>query len=192
MKSHCHEANLQAIFTNEGDSYYICEYCGMPTNGKFVIIFEEVTNKDAMMIPQNRLKLRKLIIAHEGFSSTAYKDTKGVLTIGYGRNIQDKGVSIDEALFLLDDDLMYFTDKLIGLFEWFPLLDENRQIALIDLCFNTGIAGFCEFKEMIAALEHKDYEQAAIEILNSIAAQNASERYHQLANIIRTGELNVT
>jgi lysozyme len=44
---------------------------------------------------------------HEGLRLRlrAYRDTVGKLTIGYGRNLDDRGISEDEAGFMLDNDI---------------------------------------------------------------------------------------
>ena len=34
-----------------------------------------------------------------------YRDTVGVLTIAYGRNLDDTGISLDEADLMLDNDI---------------------------------------------------------------------------------------
>ena len=68
-------------------------------------------------------------------------------------------------------------------------MEENRQIALIDMCFNLGIQGFLNFTKMIIALEAGDYGRAADEIINSKAAEQNPNRYQSLANIVRTGEI---
>ena len=55
-----------------------------------------------------------LIKKHEGLSLKPYKCTAGKLTIGYGRNIEDKGISQEEAERFLDDRLYEFRDKMVG------------------------------------------------------------------------------
>jgi lysozyme len=138
-----------------------------------------------------RTLLRKLLLKHEGYRQFLYKDSRNVSTIGIGRNCETKGVSIDEALFLLDDDLMFFSDKLTATFPWFSTLDENRQAALIDMTFNLGVNGFLEFHDMISALDLHDYEKAASCLLSSEYAKQVGQRSQDLAEILRTGVVNV-
>jgi lysozyme len=142
-----------------------------------------------MMTPEGKQKLKALLVQHESFKQFPYYDITGHLTIGIGRNLSDRGISTIEAFYLLDDDIIYFSSKLNHYLSFFSILDENRQIALIDICFNLGVQGFLGFKETIAALEKGDYEEAAKEMLNSKWAQQVGERATCLANIIRTGEL---
>jgi lysozyme len=141
------------------------------------------------MSPEARQKLKGLLLKHESFKPFVYTDTTHHLTIGIGRNLSDRGISQDEALILLDDDIFYFSSKLSTLLPYFDKFDDNRKICIVDLCFNLGIRGLLGFKEMLAALERKDYESAATEILNSKGATQCVERYQELAYIMRTGEL---
>lgn len=141
------------------------------------------------MTPEARTKLRNILINHESFKAFPYLDTTGHTTIGIGRNLSDRGISESEALVLLDDDIQYFSAKLYKLLPFFDGLSDNRKIVLIDMCFNLGIHGFCDFKSMLEAIERNDYGKAAEEILNSKAAHQCPERYQQLAYIMKTDEL---
>jgi len=141
------------------------------------------------MTPEGKLKLKQLLISHETYKQFPYIDTTGHLTIGIGRNLNDRGISTSEAFYLLDDDIVYFTGKLNHFLKFFSQLDENRQIALVDLCFNVGVQGFLNFKQMILALEAGDYHRAADEMLNSKWADQVGERATTLANIVRTGNI---
>ena len=140
-----------------------------------------------MITPEGKTKLRQLLITHESYRQFPYIDTTGHITIGIGRNISDKGISVNEALYLLDDDIIYFTIKLNHYCDWFDKLDENRQLALIDMCFNVGIQGFLGFHDMISALEAGDYPRAAKAMLDSQWAQQVHERAITLSDIIKTG-----
>lgn len=141
------------------------------------------------MTPENKLKLKNLLVQHESYRQFPYVDTTNNLTVGIGRNLTDRGISTTEALYLLDEDILYFSSKLHLYLKFFDQLNEARQIALIDMCFNVGVQGLLGFKEMINALEQQDYELAAKEMLESKWSQQVGERAHNLAKIILTGEL---
>jgi lysozyme len=141
------------------------------------------------MTPEARHKLKNLLVQHEACRNFPYTDTTGHLSIGVGRNLSDRGISTVEALLLLDDDILYFSSKLHSLVAFFDRLDENRQIVLVDMCFNLGINGFLAFKAMLNALERGDYEMASKEILASKAAEQCPDRYQRLAYIMKTDEL---
>lgn len=141
------------------------------------------------MTPEARQKLRGLLIEHESYRQFPYMDTTGHLTIGYGRNLNNRGISKTESSFMLDEDIDYFQDKLNHFLPFFHKLSENRQIALVNMCFNLGIQGFLGFRGMILALEADDPERAADEMLNSKWATQVGERAHTLSSIVRTGEI---
>jgi len=143
-----------------------------------------------MMTPEGKQKLKNLLVQHESYRQFPYSDTTGHLTVGIGRNLSDRGISTTEAFYLLDDDILYFTSKLMHYLECFSGLSENRQIALIDMCFNLGVQGFLNFKDMISALNRSDYIDASKAILDSkVAKDQAPERYKQISHIILTDEL---
>jgi lysozyme len=140
-------------------------------------------------MPESRKKLKELLFDHEDYKQFPYSDTTGHLTIGIGRNLSTRGISISEAFQFLDDDILYFSPKLSSLFPFFDGLDDNRQIVLIDMCFNVGINGLLNFKDMLEAIKNKDWQKASEEIINSKAAEQCPNRYQKLAYIMKTGEL---
>lgn len=141
------------------------------------------------MTPENKQKLKNLLLLHESYKQFPYIDTTGHLTIGIGRNLNDRGLSTGEAMYLLDEDILYFTSKLNLYLKFFKDLNEARQIALIDMCFNLGVQGLLGFKEMMIALECEDYDRASQEMLDSKWANQVGERAICLADIMRKGEL---
>lgn len=141
------------------------------------------------MSPEGRQKLKALLTSHEKYVQFPYTDTTGHLTVGIGRNLTDRGISTTEAFYLLDEDILYFSGKLAHFLPSFPGLNEARQIALIDMCFNLGIQGFLGFHDMISELESGHYEEAASAMLNSKWAKQVGERATTLSNIIRSGEI---
>lgn len=134
------------------------------------------------MIPiSEQLKL------HEDFRSKPYKDTTGHLTIGYGRNLDTKGISKDEAEHMLDNDIKDVV-KPLEKYEWYNKLDPIRQKVLIDMGFNLGIPGLLKFKKMIAALKKDDYKKAAGEMANSRWSTQVHSRAYRLIMMMKNGK----
>lgn len=142
-----------------------------------------------MISPEGKQKLKSLLIQHESCKLFPYTDTTGHLTIGVGRCLDTRGISQNEALYLLDDDIIYFTGKLNFYLPCWADLNEARQIALIDMSFNIGIQGLLNFKDMLAALNVHNYEQAAEDMLNSEWKKQVGERAFTLASIMKTGQM---
>lgn len=133
-------------------------------------------------------KLMYRLIEEEGMKLKPYRCPAGKLTIGVGRNLEDKGLSNEEALFLLQNDIIEAVKELKKAFLFFDSLNETRQIVLIDMCFNLGINGLKKFKKMIKALENQDFSLASKEMLSSCWAKQVGARARSLALLMETGE----
>lgn len=134
-------------------------------------------------------KLLDMIRLHEGVRHHVYKCTAGYETIGVGRNISQSGIGLsdEEIDYLLKNDIIRCNEELNS-FQWFAGLDENRQYAIVDMCFNLGLTRLLKFKNMISALQREDWEEAASQALDSMWARQVGTRAHTLATILRTGE----
>lgn len=124
---------------------------------------------------------------HEGLRLKPYVDTVGKLTIGYGHNLDDNGISQAVADMILDEDAVVALNAATYAVPNFNELNETRQLALIDMGHNLGLPKLALFKKMIAALEQHDYEQAALEMLDSKWASQVGNRANVLAERMRTG-----
>ena len=89
------------------------------------------------------------LIFHEGMELKPYRCTAEKLSIGAGRNLDDKGITEEEALYLLHNDIAECRLDLVSIFPFFPGFSVGRQWALIDLRFNLGPSRFRGFKKMI-------------------------------------------
>lgn len=133
-------------------------------------------------------KLKQMLKCDEGVAYTAYKCSAGYWTAGVGRNLETARFTEREISNWLQEDIIYFYDKLMR-FNFFKTLSENRQLALINMCFNIGLNGFSKFRKMIAALEKEDFETAAEEMLDSRYARQVGERADRLVHILVYDEI---
>ena len=133
-------------------------------------------------------KLKEMITLHEGLRLSPYKCTAGKLTIGVGHNLDDKPISKEAAMMILDDDIHdCFLDLNRSLPFW-TSLDEVRQAVLIDMCFNLGISRLLGFKNFLSALEEGDYERASAEMLDSRWADQVGQRAERLSEMMISGD----
>lgn len=123
----------------------------------------------------------------EDFKSHPYLDTVGKVTIGYGRNIDDNGISEQEADIMLDNDIDA-ARKDLSPYPWYYEQPFGVQDALTNMCFNLGLPRLLTFRKMIAALVVKNYTHAAIEALDSKWADQVGERAKDVAVMIRAGK----
>ena len=82
------------------------------------------------------MNIADLLIRHEGLRLKPYRDTVGKLTIGVGRNLDDVGITREEALYLLKNDIDNARRELIKTIPRFLDMDKVRQIVLISMTFN--------------------------------------------------------
>lgn len=120
----------------------------------------------------------------EGYRATAYKDSVGVWTIGYGTNLQT--LEIDEQL-----AARWLRDKIEGAwkdaatFPWFNGLDGRRQEAVVELLYNLGLARFRGFQGLIGALAGHEFAKAKAELIDSKwFKQVGPERGNRLADAL--------
>jgi lysozyme len=132
--------------------------------------------------------LRQQLIAHEGLRRRPYRCTAGKLTIGIGRNLEDRDLSMATIAQMFDEDISECESDLGGSFGWFAALDPVRQRALIDLRFNLGPTRLRTFKQMLAAMARGDWFEAAAELEDSKwATQVQPARVERLTRMLRTG-----
>lgn len=135
------------------------------------------------MKPADFAALKAQLKEHEGVRLRVYEDSLGIPTIGIGRNLRDKGISLATAEQMLDEDIDECYSDLLG-FAWFPKLDSIRMRAVLDLRFNLGPHRFRRFKRMLTALEAGDYTTAAHELFDSAwwgqVQKSRRERLHRM------------
>lgn len=119
--------------------------------------------------------------ADEGLRLHPYRCTAGRLTIGYGRNLEDVGISKEEAESLLLADIERVEKSLQSL-KAYRDLDEVRQGVLINMCFNLGKSKLMQFKRMWSAISRGCYQEAAAEMMDSLWAHQVGQRAWRLAD----------
>ncbi|MGE4471066.1 MAG: hypothetical protein AB7D47_13110 [Desulfovibrio sp.] len=145
------------------------------------------------MSPMNFARLEDQIKRHEGFRARPYRCSAGRLTIGYGRNLDDNGISETEAVYLLRGDIIQaIRDARSYAGDSWGRLNAARRAVLANMAFNLGMSrlgGFVRLRERLAA---GDYHGAAEEMLDSAWAHQVGSRARELAEQMRTGEWGVT
>lgn len=132
-------------------------------------------------------KLTDMLVDHEGMRRKPYRCTAGKLTIGVGRNLDDRGISPDEAMYMLANDIRDSRRELSAAFSWFDKLDEVRQAVLIDMCVNLGLSRLQGFRNTLALVGVGKYEAAAQEMLDSKWAEQVGRRSQRLSRMMATG-----
>lgn len=152
-----------------------------------MILFNEI---------QNRL------LFHEGCVDHVYTCPTGFKTVGIGRNLEanplsekekkvvgdiSQGISVNDAIYLLENDVKRCEEELKKNISFWYSLDDERQYALLDMCFNMGVKRLLGFKKMLNAMMIGDYRGAAKECLWSKYARDVGKRAERIARLIETG-----
>lgn len=125
--------------------------------------------------------------AHEGLRLKPYRCTAGKQTIGYGRNLEDVGITQVEADYLLVADVARAFRAAEHLVANFVRLCPTRQAVLVDMAFNLGARGLAGFVNMRTAIEQENFAKAAEEMLNSNWAKQVKGRAVFLADKMKNG-----
>ena len=133
-------------------------------------------------------RLEKLLIKHEGYQNKAYEDTVGTVSIGVGRNLDDVGLSDDEIMYLLHNDIVRCDLELIACFPWYSDLSRVRQEVMLMLCFNLGLTRLRKFVKALGWMEKQEYALAAEEFLLSKWANQVGSRAIELTEMLITNK----
>lgn len=130
----------------------------------------------------------------EGKRNLAYKDSLGNWTIGVGHKDHHihEGVYWSDAIIdqVLHQDVLQCwtcldTSPLFGF--WWRGLNDFRQDALANMCFNMGVKTLSTFDTFTSLLRHGQYAQAAEDQVHTLWATQVGKRAVRIADQIRTG-----
>ena len=130
--------------------------------------------------------LMQQLMQDEGFRAKPYTDTVGKMTIGYGRNLSDVGISQEEAEVLLQNDVLSVVGRLASELPWWSLLPEPQQEVLANMAFNMGVMALMTFHTTLGYVQAGQYDKAADSMLQSLWARQVGSRANRLAAMMRT------
>ena len=137
--------------------------------------------------------LKKRIREHEGYRDRPYLDSLGKATIGFGHLITEedefeegKQYPKEQLLKLFDKDFAKAemgADQLVGHIQELHIEAKN---VITEMVFHLGTQGVRNFRNMISALETRDYQRASAEMLDSRWHAQTTNRCESLAKIMAT------
>lgn len=136
----------------------------------------------------DRQALKLELTRDEGKRLRLYRCTAGKASIGIGRNLDDVGISEDEAQLMLENDIDRTMAELDRRMPWWRQLDEDRQRVIVNMAFNLGVTGLLGFKNTLASVQAGKYEDAAKGMLASRWAEQVGARAVRLAKMMATGQ----
>ena len=112
---------------------------------------------------------------------------QGHPTIGQGRALDVQGITANESLMLLGNDLERIEKQCTNAFPKFGELTPGRQFVLTTMAYNMGWEGMLSFHVMLADVWAGNYAAAGIALMSSEVARQLPSRYRFLCYVMRTG-----
>tara|TARA_R110000751_G_scaffold44451_1_gene101737 strand:+ start:928 stop:1368 length:441 start_codon:yes stop_codon:yes gene_type:complete len=140
-------------------------------------------------------QLREELEADEGIKHEVYLDHLEKKTVGIGHLCQagepeyemevGEAVSEERVAELFEQDIAGTLDDCQRLMPDFDMLPDSVRLIAGNMCFNLGRKRFGGFKKMLAAIEDRDWERAADEMLDSKWARQLPARSNRLISRMR-------
>lgn len=154
----------------------------------------------------NMDELKKMLIRHEGYKTNMYLDSRKIPTIGVGFNLQRKdapkllsqiGLDYNKVVrgqqkltseqidTLLEHDMKTAITYASQYFPEFATLPPSAQMILVDMAFNLGLTGLEKFHDLKAALQQRNYQQAANAMMDSLWFKQVKNRGVELVQMMK-------
>lgn len=136
-------------------------------------------------------ELKKQLTKDEGRVRWVYKDSRGLDTIGIGILVDQKGgggLRDNEIDFIFNNRVAEVMAELSKQIPWTNRLDDVRKGALLNMCFQLGVAGLKGFPKMLSSMQFNNFNGAYLEALDSDWARQTPARAKRIAQQILTGE----
>jgi len=140
--------------------------------------------------------IKEDLIRHEGYKEEIYLCSEGIPTFGIGHAVKETDMEYTwpvgspvekeriDAVFILDcEDAVNDIEHLIS-----DVSSHSDQCirVLVNMAFNLGRTRLSGFKNMLAAVEAKDYEKASEEMKDSRWYAQVGRRSVELVEMMRT------
>lgn len=101
------------------------------------------------------------------------------------RDMKANGITRDEAMMLLRNDIYQSDADLRRKVKWYDRAPEELKEVLINMCFNMGIKTLLSFRNTLWYMGAGEYEKAATNMLKSRWARQVKGRALRLAERVR-------
>ena len=131
------------------------------------------------------MKLIDSIKQHEGYVGIVYKDSLGIDTIGYGFAIKDLELDEDICEIILERKLKDLQSRVDLKFNWYRYMPQEIKDIVMEMCYQLGITGFSKFKKTIVYLQNKQWNDASVEMLDSLWAKQTPNRAKEMSDRVK-------
>lgn len=133
--------------------------------------------------------IKSMLVHDEGWKNKPYKCPAGKITIGVGHNLEANGLDDWVIEEILKRDIESCKEVAFEVFgRSFSSFKRGRKLAIINMIFQLGPAGFKRFKRTIRAMKEGRWEDAAHNALASLWAKQTPNRAMRVIEMLRTGE----
>jgi len=142
-------------------------------------------------------KLRKELTFDEGCVDKIYLDHLGYPTFGIGHLVletdaeynKDVGTPVSEERIkeCFEKDIENVFNDLNRSIPWWKDLPEDLTLVIANMSFNLGITRLLKFKKFLTALEVKNWDNAAVEMMDSRWAKQVGPRAVRLKDRVLKG-----
>ena len=148
------------------------------------------------MLPPNLIEqIKEDLVRHEGYVTEIYLDSENLPTFGIGHMVTETDmeytwpvgtpVTDERILQVFHDDCQIAVEDAEKLVD--NLYDHPDDVirVLVNMVFNLGRPRLSKFKNMLAAVEAKDYVKSAEEMIDSKWYRQVGRRSEELVEIMR-------
>ena len=148
------------------------------------------------MLPPNLIeKIKEDLVKHEGYVTEIYLCSEGYATFGIGHMVTETDmeytwpvgtpVTDERILQVFHDDCKIAVEDAEKIVEDLYAHPDDVIRVLVNMVFNLGRPRLSKFKNMIAAVDAKEYDKAADEMVDSKWYRQVKTRGVELVEIMR-------
>ena len=131
------------------------------------------------MMPDFKALIERIGV-NEGFRSKPYQCSEGVWTIGHGLT----WITEEESSSILSGRISQLHLKLLDDLDWYEDMPPEVQGIIVEMVYQLGYSGFCQFKKTIHHFKEKEFKHASEEMLDSLWAKQTPNRAKRLSEIV--------
>lgn len=139
--------------------------------------------------------IKEDLVRHEGYVTSIYLDSEGYPTFGVGHLVTETDMEFtwpvgtpvqdQRILDVFHEDFLDALEDAESLVEGLYNHPDNVIRVLVNMAFNLGRTRLRGFKNMLAAVEAKDYDTAAAEMVDSKWYRQVKRRGVELVNTMK-------
>lgn len=133
-------------------------------------------------------KIKEHIKDNEGFRDHVYLDHLGFRTVGWGKLVENTNLKVGDKVPMkqLEEWFDESFNEALETAKWFlnNSYNEKELLVTVDMSYNLGKPRLSKFVKFRAAINSKDYIQAAMQIKNSRYYTQVTNRADRNINIL--------